>query len=159
MRHLGEKCNVNKHKMTKCERVQRRNLRSEHPRTKWKSGGGPKWRFPKLEEQQTMMGRCKYRRVGLREQWGNGKQLPFGQKHEEGGQRRGSKHRGTLSGSGATCSNKWHINRHTNKEVVFMWVRWWFCNGTQGSKTKSEKALPCLKIRVFHWLIKQTKWI
>ena len=26
-----------------------------------------------------MMGRCKYRRVGLQEQWGNGKQLPFGQ--------------------------------------------------------------------------------
>ena len=41
-------------------------------------------------------------------------------KHKEGGQRQGSKHRGTLSGSRATRSNKWHIKRHTNREVVLI---------------------------------------
>ena len=69
MRHLGEKRNVNKHKMTKCERVERRNLRSEHPKTKCKSGGGPKGSFPKLEWREAKIGRYKYSHVGLREQW------------------------------------------------------------------------------------------
>ena len=77
--HFGEKGKVKKHKITKCERVQRRNLRSEHPRTKCKSGGGPIGSFPKLESQEAMMGRCKYRHVGPRKQLRGEKQLPFGQ--------------------------------------------------------------------------------